>query len=196
MSLILWASIDWIYGFTISRIAAGFALLVASVLIKAEFISAIVGIFARPVCAVNNGAMAISKLANSLLSCLKTDSQPLEGCCWVIPSYGDYSNIKLLHKLTGEVENINLDTYLYGVVAAEMPASYEIEALKAQAVVARTYTIYKVIHADKHDNADICDDSNCCQAWISKENRFARWDENECEKNWMKIVKAVDSTIR
>ena len=111
-------------------------------------------------------------------------------------NYGDYSNIKLLHKLTGEVENINLDTYLYGVVAAEMPASYEIEALKAQAVVARTYTIYKVIHADKHDNADICDDSNCCQAWISKENRFARWDENECEKNWMKIVKAVDSTIR
>jgi stage II sporulation protein D len=74
-----------------------------------------------------------------------------------------------------------------------MPASYEIEALKAQAVVARTYTKYKE-KEKKHDNADICDSSLCCQAWISKENRFARWDETERESNWEKIVEAVNST--
>lgn len=81
-----------------------------------------------------------------------------------------------------------------GVVSAEMPASYEIEALKAQAVVARTYTAYKIEHAGKHPEADICDDSACCQAWISKENRFSKWNEEEREGNWNKIVEAVDST--
>ena len=58
--------------------------------------------------------------------------------------YGDLSIIKLLHSDSGEVQEIEFDTYLYGVVSAEMPASYELEALKAQAVVARTYTIYKI----------------------------------------------------
>ena len=52
--------------------------------------------------------------------------------------------IKLHSSKTGEVEEVNLDTYLCNVVSAEMPADYEKEALKAQAVVARTYTIYKI----------------------------------------------------
>lgn len=102
-------------------------------------------------------------------------------------------HIKLLHIADGNVEEIGLEEYLYGVVAAEMPASYEIEALKAQAVVARTYTKYKQ-KEKKHENSDICDDSKCCQAWISKENRFARWEETEREANWNKIVSAVDET--
>ena len=75
-----------------------------------------------------------------------------------------------------------------------MPASYDIEALKAQAVVARTYTIYKIKNGSKHENADICDNSLCCQAWISKENRLARWEENVREANWNKIEEAVNST--
>lgn len=108
--------------------------------------------------------------------------------------YGKFSNIRLLHSDTGEVENLNLDNYLYGVVAAEMPASYEVEALKAQAVVARTYTIYKIINGGKHENADICDNPSCCQAWISKENRFSRWENEDKQANWEKIVFAVDST--
>lgn len=111
-------------------------------------------------------------------------------------NYGEYNTINLLHSESGIVESLPLDTYLYGVVAAEMPASYDIEALKAQATVARTYTIYKIVNDGKHENADICDKSTCCQAWISKENRFARWEENEREQNWAKIVEAVDSTVR
>lgn len=43
--------------------------------------------------------------------------------------------------------------------------------------------------------ADICDSSLCCQAWITKENRLARWEESEREKNWLKIEDAVNSTI-
>ncbi len=109
--------------------------------------------------------------------------------------YKNYSTIKLLHTNSGEVEEVNLDEYLYHVVSAEMPADFSEEALKAQAVVARTYTIYKITsEAKKHEQADICDSASCCQAWISKEDRLARWDENIRESNWNKIVNAVNST--
>ncbi len=108
-------------------------------------------------------------------------------------NYSKYGTISLLHKKTGEVEQVNLDEYLCNVVSAEMPANYEIEALKAQAIVARTYTIYKILNK-KHDTADICDDSTCCQAWISKNDRLARWEESQRESNWQKIVSAVNDT--
>lgn len=109
--------------------------------------------------------------------------------------YQKYKTIKLLHSESGQVEELNIDEYLYGVVSAEMPASYELEALKAQAIVARTYTIYQAINnSTKHENADVCDDYACCQAWISKEERLSKWDAQEAESNWNKIVEAVNST--
>ena len=112
-------------------------------------------------------------------------------------NYGDYTNIKLLHTENGEIEELPLDVYLYGVVSGEMPADFELEALKAQAIVARTYTIFKIMTGSKHkdQNADICDSSLCCQAWISKENRLARWSEDKRESNWQKIENSVNSTI-
>ena len=107
--------------------------------------------------------------------------------------YKQYGIIKLLHKSTNEIEEVPLDKYLCNVVSAEMPADYEKEALKAQAIVARTYTIYK-IQNKKHENADICDDSSCCQAWVSKETRLSRWDEDKRESNWKKIEECVNET--
>lgn len=109
--------------------------------------------------------------------------------------YKNYQTIKLLHSATGQIEEMKLDDYLYGVVSSEMPANFELEALKAQAVVARTYTIYKIINdSNKHEGANICDNSACCQAWITKEDRLARWEESARENNWNKIVEAVNST--
>lgn len=87
-------------------------------------------------------------------------------------SYSDFGTIKLYHAKTGEIEEIPLDEYIAEVVSAEMPVDYEIEALKAQSVAARTYTIYKIISGTPHEGADICDSSTCCQAWISKEDRL------------------------
>lgn len=75
-----------------------------------------------------------------------------------------------------------------------MPVKYDIEALKAQAIVARTYTIYKITTSSKHKEADICDQSTCCQAWISKEDRMKRWKSNEANDNWNKIIQAVNET--
>ena len=69
--------------------------------------------------------------------------------------YSKFSTIKLLHKDSNEVEEVKLDDYIACVVSAEMPVSYDIEALKAQAIVARTYTIYKITTSKKHEQADI-----------------------------------------
>lgn len=109
--------------------------------------------------------------------------------------YSKYGTIKLFHEKDETVQELNIDEYLLGVVSAEMPANFEKEALKAQAVVARTYTIYMIEHnKEKHTDADICDSFSCCQAWISKEDRLARWNEDERESNWKKIEEAVYST--
>ena len=66
------------------------------------------------------------------------------------------------------------EEYLRGVVAAEMPARYETEALKAQAVAARTL-FRKGCYS--HSEADVCTNSNCCQAFMTKEERLERWGE-------------------
>lgn len=109
--------------------------------------------------------------------------------------YKRYGTVKVLHTKDNSIEEMKMDEYLLGVVSAEMPADFEEEALKAQAVVARTYTVYKIEHnQSKHGEADICDNSACCQAWISKDDRMARWDEDKRESNWEKIEKAVSST--
>lgn len=113
----------------------------------------------------------------------------------IIYDYSKYATIKLLHKDTGEIEEVKLDEYIACVVSAEMPVEYELEALKAQAVVARTYTIYKITTSKKHKNADVCDKSTCCQAWISREERFKRWKDEEKENNWNKIIQAVNETV-
>lgn len=110
-------------------------------------------------------------------------------------SYSDFGTIKLLHTKTNEVEEIPLDEYIVQVIAGEMPVDYELEALKAQSVSARTYTLYKIISGTPHENADICDSASCCQAWISKEDRMARWGDHKQEK-WNKLVEAVNRNSR
>ena len=75
---------------------------------------------------------------------------------------------RLLVKCGGEVYDVALEEYLVGVVAAEMPAYFEPEALKAQAVAARTYAMY-CARTGRHSDADVCTDFSCCQAWHSPE---------------------------
>lgn len=78
-------------------------------------------------------------------------------------------------KLPVKVRRVNavtaedMDTYLVGVVLQEMPASFEKEALKAQAVVARTYARKAYLKGGKHGDGSVCTEPSCCQAWISEE---------------------------
>lgn len=90
---------------------------------------------------------------------------------------------------------MSLSDYLWGVVAAEMPASFEPEALKAQAVAARTYSLRKVEAGGSanHPQASICTDHTCCQAYITPENAANNWGENAAFYT-EKITQAVQAT--
>ena len=95
--------------------------------------------------------------------------------------------------IDGELQEMDLNEYLWGVVAAEMPASFELEALKAQAVAARTYSLNKAGQAANHPEADLCTDHTCCQAWISREKAQANWGDN-AQTYTDKITRAVAET--
>ena len=66
------------------------------------------------------------------------------------------------------VVTMELETYLVGVLLGEMPAYFEQEALRAQAVVARTYAMRHHIRQDKHPGGAVCTDPGCCQAYVSE----------------------------
>ena len=93
----------------------------------------------------------------------------------------------------GQTQEMDLNQYLWGVVAAEMPASFELEALKAQAVAARTYSLNKAGQAANHPEADLCTDHTCCQAWISREAAQTNWGDN-AQTYTNKITQAVAET--
>lgn len=73
----------------------------------------------------------------------------------------------------GNISKMGLDDYLVGAVLGEMPADFELEALKAQAVAARTYAWKTHLSGVKHDNGAVCGNYACCQAYISEEAYLA-----------------------
>lgn len=91
---------------------------------------------------------------------------------------------------TGEIKNIELEDYIVGVVAGEMPASFNEEALKAQAIASRTYAMYKM----KNSNGTydlVTDKTN--QVYITEEKMKSLWQEN-FDYYFEKIKKAVYDT--
>lgn len=92
------------------------------------------------------------------------------------------------------VKEINTADYLIGVVAAEMPASFEEEALKAQAVAARTYMTYHTAKAKEHkDGAAVCTDYTHCQAWVDINDKMEAWGDDAKEYR-KKVERAVADT--
>lgn len=71
----------------------------------------------------------------------------------------------IMIKYEDHVEMVGFEDYISGVLLAEMPLDFEVEALKAQAVAIRTYTLRNL--GRKHTDADICTDASCCQAYIN-----------------------------
>lgn len=107
--------------------------------------------------------------------------------------------IKIKISSTGEIKELKTSDYIKGVLPAEMPPEYHLEALKAQAIVARTY-LYKKMQSGAHNDADICDNYAHCQAWYSLDRLYSIWKrskgytEEECNKYFAKVSEAVDST--
>ncbi len=95
---------------------------------------------------------------------------------------------------SGETRRVSLEDYLVGVVAAEMPAEFETEALKAQAVAARSYILYKAETQNRdHPTADVCTDSTHCKAYKPIEAAKKQWGKNASDYE-QKIQNAVQTT--
>lgn len=78
-----------------------------------------------------------------------------------IPQYSGFFEITQKEKGLCIVNEVDIETYLYSVVPSEMPSYYPLEALKAQAISARTYAYERMLHSDLKDfNADVSDSSN------------------------------------
>ena len=92
------------------------------------------------------------------------------------------------------VETCSMADYLPLALAGEMPASFDPEALKAQAVALRTYALYfRAQRKSAHPEADVCCDAGCCAALARPEALRERWGEH-CEEYMQKITAAVRET--
>ena len=106
--------------------------------------------------------------------------------------------VKLYLSKTDKVEEIYLEEYVRGVIAAEMPAEFDIEALKAQAVAARTFAIahietYGGNSCTQAKGGNLCDTTHC-QAYMTKDERINLWPKNKSGFYWNKITAAVQET--
>ena len=95
------------------------------------------------------------------------------------------------------IENVSLERYVRGVVAAEMPIEFELEALKAQAIAARTYIVKRLYDQDT-SNVPVkgawVTDSVVHQAYLTDDKLERKWDRTVREDNMRKLNDAVEQT--
>lgn len=109
-------------------------------------------------------------------------------------SINSKSTVSIYITLEDRVEEVDLEEYVCGVIANEMPVSFGLEALKAQAIASRTYVVSKMINKCSIGNgADICDSTHC-QVYSSKEKVAEKWGEINSDEYWNKVKEAVDAT--
>lgn len=92
-------------------------------------------------------------------------------------------------------EQMTLERYLTGVVRGEMPASFEMEALRAQAAAERSYVYYQMAagRKDAHPDADFCTDHTCCSAYLSETAAREKWGGDFAPWN-TRVEQAVSDT--
>ena len=89
------------------------------------------------------------------------------------------------------ITDMQLEEYVLGVLLREMPTYFEAEAMKAQAVAARTYTLRRFLLGYKHDGGAVCTDPSCCQAYVSEEDYLTSGGSSE---RLSYVRQAVEST--
>lgn len=124
-----------------------------------------------------------------------TDTSPMESTEAIIATTEE-TQVKNQHKIhllmdDNSIQDLEIEQYIISVVLQEMPADFEMEALKAQAVVARTYAMRRQAIGNKHEGASVCTNPSCCQGYCSIEqylNNGGTQDEVD------KITQAVTAT--
>lgn len=101
------------------------------------------------------------------------------------------SVVRVLRTNTDKIDVVPLEDYIIGVVAGEMPVSFEVEALKAQAVASRSYVMYQMIKNKKKDYDVV--DTVLNQVYIDSDSLKTKWG-NKYEEYYNKIVNAVKDT--
>ncbi len=105
--------------------------------------------------------------------------------------------IDVYYAATGQVLSMDLETYIKGVVASEMPATASAEALKAQAIAARTVAVKKMKvlgGTPSRPDADVSSDHKTDQAWNPESVLREKWGTMSFWLNWPKIEKACQDT--
>ena len=129
----------------------------------------------------------------------------VKGCNYTVEEPSELPDVLIGEKIlvydhiSKTVKEMDMEEYIKGVVAAEMPVDFDIEALKAQAVAARTFAYGRKIRAYEskagvHDDVDICTNYAHCQAWKSKDAKMKDWGIFNGTRNWNKIAQAVNET--
>ncbi len=121
-----------------------------------------------------------TEMADTLLDSVETS----------LEASGNTEEFKIYLSETKEVVSLSAKDYIFGVVAAEMPALYEEEALKAQAVAAYTYALYRK-SVNSGEDYDITDDHTKDQAFITKSEAAEKWG-SKADTYTEKIEKAVE----
>lgn len=154
--------------------------------IIAVFIIVVLTIFAVP--------MTIS----SVLRLTKNKTEPISsGDAITAGSFSQPFSISVWNTETNQVENIEFEEYITGVLAGEMPPTYNIEALKAQAVAARSFILSKAEDyfsgniPEQHHGAMICTDPGHCKAWNRLSSAKKTWDIRYANDYENKIKSAV-----
>ncbi len=114
---------------------------------------------------------------------------------------GDSMSVRVYLHSEKKYATMTLEEYIIGVILAEMPTYFELEAFKAQAVASRTYTVYKMLtdtsyHSSYHGStgADICTNSGHCQAYTSYERLRSKWGKETADKAYDMAKRAVEET--
>lgn len=118
------------------------------------------------------------------------DTQPIQPTQSTAPSQPITQN-KIPVLQDGQLVQMELEEYLLGVVLAEIPASFEPDAIKAQAVAARTYALKSARDGYKHPSGAICTEYSCCQAYISP---LAYLKKGGTSEKLEKVRQAVNAT--
>lgn len=124
----------------------------------------------------------ISFVPYALTSCLTKDNNLIIG-----------DDIAVYDHVSNKTYKMKLENYIVGVVCAEMPASFSVEAIKAQSVAARTYAFYKKKDKATHNGADVCTDFSHCQAFLSEDELKKKWGKGY-DTNFKKLQNAVYDT--
>ncbi|AJS61656.1 stage II sporulation protein D [Paenibacillus sp. IHBB 10380] len=115
------------------------------------------------------------------------------------PAEAEEPQVSVYLTKKGQIETLPLEEYVTGVIAAEMPADFEFEALKAQAIAARTFIVRRLMADDKsgvpvEGTGALVTDTVNHQAYISKDTLEKEWKQKGKEAQLEKLIRATQTS--